>query len=191
MERFVLNIFKAIAFSMIFILFFDIASYVYRAFSLDQKMNNIMTSLQRVVMENNYLPDYAYDEYQGIFRMLQADYNGADVTQTVEGSQLQDRFIAGFDINYNDDLVVPTSVNLDNYFDSGILVKKMCNPADYGDIMAVQVAVQIYQPVWGFGVNGMRDLSQRNSSVNFNRIYKTHWMSYTYYVPCLHYQRIN
>ena len=190
MERFVLNIFKAIMFSMIFIFAFDIGSYLYRAFSLDQKMNNIMTSLQRVVMENNYLPQEAYEEYAGLFQMLKDDYNGVDATANVNGSQYQDRFIEGFDMNFNDDLKVNGAVNLDNYFDSGILVKKMDTPADYGDIMAVQVAVQIYQPIWGFDFNKL-DTQNEYSSVNMNRVYRTHWMAYTYYVPCLHYQRVD
>ena len=76
MDRFVLNVFKGIMISMIMIFLFDMLSYLYRAVSVDQRMLNIMTGMQRVVMENNYLPEESEEAFAEIFTNLARSYNG-------------------------------------------------------------------------------------------------------------------
>ena len=88
MNKLVYICFKTLALSMIFIFVWDMGFYLFRAFSLDQRMKNHMTSLQKVVMENNYIPQSTYDEYARLFGAMQAQYNnGGD-------------FILGFRSNY-------------------------------------------------------------------------------------------
>ena len=195
MERFVLNVFKAIMISMIMIFTFDMLSYLYRAMTLNNKMENLMTSMQRVVMENNYLPEGAYDEYWTLFQNLKLSYNGntnSPTTEHIRGSIRKEEFIQGFTMNYKKDLVSANKAAIVNSFASGegILRTKMYSPANYGDVMAVQVAVAINQPLWRFTNYSHVDGGDLGMP-NFNRAqYGTTWLSYTYYVPCLHYQRL-
>ena len=203
MERFVLNIFKAIMFAMIFIFIFDMTSYFYRAITLNNKMENIATSLQRVVMENNYLPDGSYTEYVRMLQLLAQSYNGTTPRNNVNGSVQNNRFIEGFFMNYGDDIITPGGVStLRNYFGRGadnkwLLNTDMKTVGNYGSVTAVQIGVKIYQPLWGFSGRDYNSSKVSNVSggelgaPNFNRLdYRTTDMLYTYYVPCLHYQTL-
>lgn len=187
MNRLVFNVFKTLAMSMIFVFVFDMTAYMYRAVSLNQRMENYMVSMQRVVMENNYLPEGEYLLYETLFKELAKNMN-------VGGT-----FINGYIINYSHDAIdTLSSLTAQKYnTQSGvtqatdILRSRMGTPADYGDIMTVQVIVEINQPTWGF-TNG-----SSRSSVDFNNDRtsgllqpNTTRFSYTYFVPCLKYQSV-
>ncbi len=175
---------------MMLIFVFDLAFYVYRAFSVNQRMESIMTSMQKVIMENNYLPEGDYDMYMSIFRQLSQDMNSGDT------------FIAGIGTNYDHD---PTGSGILTSLIStdatgahrDLLVKQMSKPAQYGDVMICQSKVKITQPIWGFGTENHHMASDHyddymgQDSTYWNRVgYRTTTFYYTYYVPCLKYQSI-
>ena len=200
MHRMVANCFKAIMFSIIFVFVFDMAFYLYRALHLNQRMNSIMTSMQKVVMENNYMPEGDYAMYKEMLLQLQRDMNG-------DGSS-SDRFIIGFSMNYGHDAAsrngnVLSSLNAKKFTLKGgakevdILKKDMETPAEYGDVMIVQCEVGILQPFWNWGDNkGDYEYDSRSeeerTAPNWTRIddYRSTRFTYTYYVPCLKYQSI-
>ncbi|MBR4313891.1 MAG: hypothetical protein IKP66_03170 [Lachnospiraceae bacterium] len=194
MHRLVLTVFRTIFLSLIFIFVFDIGFYVYRAFSVNQRMESIMTSMQKVVMENNYLPDADYQMYKAIFLQLEHDMNNGDT------------FIEGIGLNYTQDaagagiLTSLTATDVVSGTNRDLLVKRMNKPARYGDVMIVQSAVRIRQPIWGFGTatnNYLTDTDYfskgtRPDARNWNRVgYSATTFFYTYYVPCLKYQSIH
>jgi len=187
MNRLVYQVFKTLAMSMIFVFIFDMSAYLYRAINLNQRMENYMISMQRVVMENNYLPDGEYKLYETLF------------TQLAENMNTSDTFINGFIINYTHGAVnTITSLTAEKYNtelgttqNTNILRSRMDTPADYGDVMIVQAIVEINQPTWGF-TNG-----DSRSSVDFNNDRTSSLLepnktrfSYTYFVPCLKYQSV-
>ena len=96
MHRLVASCFKAIMFSIIFVFVFDMSFYLYRVISLNSRRESIMTSMQKVIMENNYLPDGSYKLYENIFSKLASDMN--------QGGEV---FIRGFNINYSHDATLP------------------------------------------------------------------------------------
>ena len=197
MHKLVYTAFKTIFLSMMFIFLFDMFFYVYRAFSVNQRMETIMASMQKVVMDNNYLPNGEYVLYNKMFQHLAYDMNSGDL------------FIAGIGTNYGKDA---NGASMD-YFKShqeiatgsfsDRLIYRMDKPAKYGDVMVVQAKVQITQPVWGFlrGSETPLDASTEftatypdyngQDSTYWNRIgYKRTTLYYNYYVPCLKFQSI-
>lgn len=203
MNKLVYICFKTLALSMIFIFVWDMGFYLFRAFSLDQRMKNHMTSLQKVVMENNYIPQSTYDEYARLFGAMQTQYNnGGDF---ILGFRSNYRNGADYSANpsqrYTDDggvdwgsLGLPTSLTDRN--GKECLVKNTSVPASYGDIMAVMVQVQIVQSSWGWS-NGNADRSGASWTNDPTQIQTGDldgrtgmYMTYTYYVPCLHYTTV-
>lgn len=193
MHRLVATVFKALMAAMIFVFVWDIGFYLFRAFSLNQRMESIMTSMQKVVMENNYLPEGDYNMYVAILKQLAEDMNG-------DGSA-DDIFINGFTINFNHDAtdtldtLKATKYTLEGGKKSNqnILKKKMSVPASYGDVMVVQCSVNINMPVWNWGAQSpTADYTYTGQdSRDWNRVgYQTTTFTYTYYVPCLKYQSI-
>lgn len=193
MHRLVASCFKAIMFSIIFVFVFDMSFYLYRVISLNSRMESIMTSMQKVVMENNYLPDGSYKLYENIFSRLASDMNQGGET-----------FIRGFNINYSHDATLPSgadTLNADIIYANGssasnvnILKKRMDTPAQYGEVMAVQVIVGVYSPIWGWGSNNTGEYKytgQNAQQWNRNATGGTVEFTYTYYVPCLKYQSIS
>ena len=86
MNRLVYSVFKAIMMAIIFVFVFDMAFYLYRAISLNSRMQSISTSLQKVVMENNYLPSETATMYQHLFGQLIEDFNGGSYSIGADGS---------------------------------------------------------------------------------------------------------
>ena len=64
MAKLTYTVFKTIMLAMIFVFVFDMGMYLYRTASLTQRMQNIMTSMQRVVQENNGLSPENYEIYK-------------------------------------------------------------------------------------------------------------------------------
>lgn len=196
MNKFVWSIFKTIMLAMIFVFVFDMGAYLLRALSLNQRMENTMVSMQKTIMENNYLPEGSYEMYKAIFIGIADDFNGTD-------SKGANHFINGYNLNYGNDAVDTLSdIRATRYNASGsattgsILRKDMKIPASYGDVMVCQVSVQVNQPTWGF-TNTHNIEGGKHSAVNWNNDRtdsslkpKTTWFTYTYYIPCLKYQSV-
>lgn len=199
MHRLVATSFKTIMFTIIFIFVWDMAFYMYRAVSLNQRMESLMTSMQKVIMENNYLPEGDYEMYKTLLTQLARDMNGSDPN---------DRFINGFIINYDHapyGAGVLTSLNAQRSDGTGvrttnILQRKMSIPANYGDVMIAQIGVNINQPLWNWshGVVGEYNYDGQDAAwvggtdEGFTRVgFATTTFYYTYYVPCLKYQSIS
>lgn len=188
MSKFVLGAFKTIMFAMIFVFVFDMASYLYKAVSFNQRMESIMTSMQKVVQDNNYLPEGQATMYKDVLKQLQADMRDKN-----DGD-----FVAGFNWNYGVSADKMHGTNLSwtsleaNVTNSkgttskeNIVNLDMKQPADYGDIMCVRVQSMVYQPGWFFatGKNNAPDWTRNVHN-------STTWFDYVYYVPCTKYQKV-
>lgn len=191
MNKLVYGVFKAIAISMIMVFVLDMAMYMYKAISLDQRMKNIMVSMQRTVAENNYLPETSYNTYVAMLRSLANSLQGADDnpfvgTATGSGNALH--------LNYgNNAWGVDSSVKdaiESSGSSSGIsLVTDMSKVADYGDIMVVQSAVMVRQPTWRFIGTGRGSDEFQNDRTSSAITANTTTFTYTYYVPCMNYSK--
>lgn len=228
MNRLVYSVFKAIMLSIIFVFVFDMVFYLYRAISLNSRMQSISTSLQKVVMENNYLPSETANMYGQLFAQLITDFNG--YVNPLTGEQIDyyswedgklvhiikddkfkydssinnDDFISGMHWNYKDEATgvsgMKQTTKVYRYNGSAftptdipLVVDKMCDPADYGQVMIVQLRVGVFQPLWGWGT--------ADGTYNYNGEDGTKWVRnatgastefvYTYYVPCLQYKTTN
>lgn len=170
MHNLVFKVFKTIAFAIIFVFVFDISMYIYRFNSFNTKVENINTSLQKVVMENNYLPEEQAELFKSMFYNLMADYNAptaADrqgytpnpATNAVPFANANNAFVLFCDWNFANAAVFPTGTSpisvLDNTGHS-IVHNQMGITSgggvvgDYGDIMIVQVRFILAQPMWNF-----------------------------------------
>lgn len=220
MNKLVYTVFKTIAMSIIFIFVFDILFYMYRVTALNARMESFSTSLKKVVMENNYLPSEMSKTYQNIFGHMICDFNSVEYRDGMSGDDFLngDRtggnnvdgrnnnsvnaaaFISGFHWNYDTDAVgTNLSINADRQAWNGsswetrttnIVKTKMNTPADYGDIMVVQMRVGVFQPIWGW--------TQARGGYHYNgedvqswvRSASTTELIYTYYVPCLNFRTV-
>ena len=207
MNKFVFNIFKTLLFSIIFIFVVDMVFYMYRALSLNQKMNSIMTSMQKVVMENNYLTERDATTYTAIFNQLIDDYNGrgngyagARTGEERTATWSEDGgFINSIRWNYGTDAAIPNIDRSDfvtkdyTRSDSAISNRNILKTdmkdttANYGDVMVVQVQVDMVSPLYEFLNPSYRydpdDVLNRQNVINT--------VTYTYLVPCQHYQVMN
>lgn len=210
MNRLVYSVFKAIMMAIIFVFVFDMAFYLYRAISLNSRMQSISTSLQKVVMENNYLPSETATMYQHLFGQLVVDFNGGSYAVSngnlsFNDSDPNDNFISGLHWNYKTNATNISTANnakatVYRYSNSSfvqqqvdLVVKKMNQPAEYGQVMVVQIKVGVYQPLWGWG--------SATGVYKYNGEDGTQWVRnstgastefvYNYYVPCLQYRTTN
>lgn len=220
MNRLVFSVFKTIAFAMIFVFVWDMAFYLYRVSSLNQRMENIMTSMQKVVMENNCMPEEDAKMYYQLLVNMASDFNGGSFANNGTGE-----FVARIGWNFSenardsrgnllDSSNSPLQVTGDRatYNAStgrwstrsvNLLHHKMGEVGAYGDIQTVQVRVMVYQPFWGFGTGGGTDYVSGGTAAgtaqggefggaNWQRRDKAASvvLSYTYYVPCLKYKSV-
>lgn len=210
MNRLVYSVFKAIMMAIIFVFVFDMSFYLYRAISLNSRMQSISTSLQKVVMENNYLPSETATMYQHLFGQLIVDFNGgsysigADGSLNLNDSDINNNFISGMHWNYKNSATgisgMSETTKVYRYngstftpTDIPLVIDKMSSPADYGQVMIVQLRVGVYQPLWGW--------STANGKYEYNGEDGTKWVRnatgasiefvYNYYVPCLQYKTTN
>lgn len=204
MHRVVGTVFKIIMFSIIFVFVWDMAFYMYRAFSLNQQMEGIMSSMQQVVMKNNYLPKSDYIMYASVLREL---------ANSMNGSEPNDKFIVGIGTNYGtpvtsigssggntnaNDMHTLSSLNV-KLEHTGATHNALCldmsKPASYGSIMVVQARVKINQPFWNWtstlmGNNDYEYNGEDSTEWTRKLDYYTKTLYYTYYVPCLQYQTL-
>lgn len=215
MNRLVYSVFKAIMLSIIFVFVFDMAFYMYRAFSLNSRMESISTSLQKVVMENNYLPEETAKMYQNLFGQLIVDFNGGsysvsdDGRLTLNDSEINNNFISGFHWNYKTNATgvgMPDNLSVSKQKYNGtsfqnvsvpLLNKSMKDPADYGTVTIVQLRVGVFQPLWGWGsANGRYDNTSASDQHSADKWVRSSTGAstefvYNYYVPCLQYKTTN
>lgn len=211
MHRLVLNCFKAIIYSMLFIFILNFAFYLYKVTELNHRVESIVSSMQRVVMENNYMPPEMNDVYASMFAELYNSYNGFDGSTTgvrrddlnmymtsngtdvMEGSMsgsVMDLFIVGIGWNYshpaqgNFQEIEVRNTNGAIGSMRNILRKQMNKPANFGDVMLVQVIVQVQQPMFSMSGNRSSDDFKLDKWARTNLVYN-------YYVPCLKYQQID
>lgn len=221
MNRLVYSVFKAIMVSIIFVFIFDMVFYLYRAVSLNARMESLSTSLKKVVMENNYLPPENAELYQSLLCQMINDFN--DSSASISGGKIvtsgvsQKDFISGMHWNYCSDAVDSSgspmsSASTDIMNMQGDVYQKigdswtatkrnlvetdMSKPREYGDIQIVQLRVGVYQPLWGWvGSSGTFSTDYNGESADeFNRAdirSSGTEFSYTYYVPCLKYKSTN
>lgn len=213
MNKLVYTVFKTIAMSVIFIFLFDIVFYMYRITSLNARIESFSTSMKKVVMENNYLPSEIADTYSEIFKNMICDYNqipyrpGMSDTELANGTAATGQgtvntaaFIAGMRWNYNTDATgINLGINANRMVWNGsgwahqnvdIVKKKMSDPADYGDVMVVQLKVDVFQPLWGWQAGVAGGLYNGEDVTQWTRNAVTTTLNYTYYVPCLNFRTI-
>lgn len=221
MHKLVYTVFKTIALSIIFIFLFDIVFYMYRVTSLNSRIESVSTSMRKVVMENNYLPSEIADTYSKIFKHMICDYNNVTYSDSMTPAQLVGggnnvdgtngnsintaAFIAGMQWNYYTPATgVGLAVNATRQRWNGsswtstsvgnIVKTQMNTPAEYGDIMVVQINVDVFQPIWGWTqANGIYDnlaAGEQRDVTKWVRNASTTRLSYTYYVPCLNFRTI-
>lgn len=183
MHKIVALVFQTIMFTVLFIFVFDMFFYAFRAFSINQRMETIMTSMQKIVMENNYLPEGDYLMYKAMFTKLANDMNNGDT------------FILGIGTNYNTDPIgnhLTTISSFETYKQggtksNGTLRQQMSKPGSTSDIMIVQARVRISQPFWGWEtVTGDYNYQGQSSDKWVRKVNHTATtFYYTYYVPCM------
>lgn len=210
MNRMVWCVFKAIALSMIFVFVWDMGFYLYRTYALNQRMEMLMSSLTKVVQENNYLPENEANVYRTLFKNLAntmnvhnkilRDEHGKKVGETE--NENDGDFINGFQWNYAKDS--KGTINYANKVDDimadvtdvrgttnnrNILVRSMDKSACYGDIMLVYVSVNVNTPFWTFQLGkdeGRYNLTTWSKNVAYSNV----TMDYVYYVPCMNYTSV-
>lgn len=193
MHKIVYSCFKAIMMSMIFIFVFDTGFYVYRVLVLNQRMENIMNSMQKVVMENNYLPEGDFNMYSALLKNIMTDMNG----------NVPHNFVQAMDLNYGHNAFTGNSVGSGQVKIGGsstlnvlrkdqagnnvyvnVLIQDMSQPAEYGDIMVVQSSVCVNQTMWGFS-------GSQRSGADWGQTGRNQTVfHYTYFVPCLKYNSL-
>lgn len=164
MNRMVWCVFKAIALSIIFVFVWDMGFYLYRTFALNQRMEMLMSSLTKVVQENNYLPEQDMNLYKTLFENIAYSMNGdkSKYLDNDEDTGANYQFVNGYTWNYDYSCagtdytnkledVKATVTDVDGTSKPrNILVRTMDKSACYGDIMAVYVSVNVNTPFWTF-----------------------------------------
>lgn len=211
--RMIYQVFKVLAMAMVMVFVFDIVFYLYRAYSLNQRMESMCVSLQKVVSENNYLPEGQYNMFMMLFDDMADSFNSGYVTNDdgtvtkVDESSLDttQQKINKFIVRQEDGHAV--RLNYGQAPEGGTptitdvtVGSDLSKPLDYGDVAYIQAKVEVKQPVWGFlnaggGYNysghhgtGADQLQNSNTSTAIDE--KTTEFTYTYLVPCLKYQSV-
>lgn len=201
MNKLVYQVFKAIAFSMIFIFVWDMIFYLYRAMSLNARMESISTSLRKVVMENDYLPSEDAEVFKEILAQLYKDFN--HVNDVTDIPNPYDEFIVELGWNYYKDPLFPSGIPTISaqrkYYNGSswsnvnvdIVHDKMSEIGNYGDITVVQLHAMVKQPTWGFTSStsrGSQDWANDRTSASIAA--RTTTFTYTYFVPCMKYKTL-
>ena len=202
MERLVYGVFKAIILSMLFVVIWQLGFYLYDLAILDQRMSNLMVSMEKTVSENNYMPSEEAQLYYSIINQIAEDFSGG--VRTVDGTTYgqyknaattgHDGFISDWSWNYNGlgnyRVFNPTTSDWTNA--DGGTSYDMSIPNSYGSVACIHVAFDLRAPWIGFG--------HANETVRTNGTGATaaEWhvekvdvdLAYTSYVPCLKYRKI-
>ena len=161
-----------------------------------------MTSLQRVVSENNGLPEEEASVYIKLLYELCNRYNtgsdnfvldygwnysqAANLAYAAGGSSLMDD-LTGSRYTWNSSSYVEKT-------DVQLAHTTMKDIGDYGDIHCVQFKVCVAQPVWGWGSMSKTTYVQSNVSKgaanDWQRRYVASVFYYTYFVPDINYKAV-
>lgn len=199
----VYQVFKTIMIAMILVFVFDIVFYLYRAYSLNQRMESLCVSIQKVVSENNYMPQGQYNMFMTLFNDMADSFNSGYKTEN-DGSltQVNEASLSASDAKYNRFIVRQPDNNAVrlNYGQAptgtvpviaGVTVgSDLSKPLDYGDVAYIQVKVEVKQPVWDFVGNTYSAANFQNSNSDPRIAEKTTEFTYTFIVPCLKYQSV-
>lgn len=171
MHRLVANCFKAIAYSIIFIIIWDVGFYLWKANAINQRMESLAVSLQEVVSKNNYLPEEDFKMFKSLCLRTMDDMN----TQS-------DTFIRGFGINYGRDASCKNTVSVNVDGKGNVAKYDLEVPASYGDVQVIEIEVGINASIWDRTANSRgEDWNKRDTGMRF---------TYTYLVPCLKYTTV-
>lgn len=165
MHKLVGAVFKAIIISVVMIVFFDVALYVMRVYSMESKINALSTTLKSEVSKNNYLPS---DDTNGISPYTMYNTMLEDIKQT------------------DPDLIVAYRIDIGHFTGTGAsrkFVKDTNAPYGYGETRGIQIRVGVRRVGWGSentdgSIHNLDDLKQSFYSKTF---------VYEYEVPCLRY----
>lgn len=183
MHRIVITAFKAVAFSIIFVVVWSVVFYLLRVSSLNSRLETVMVSMQQDVAKNNYLTEDAYTMYESILRGIADDMN----TTTGGSEVIYDNFIVGFRINYNHGISNDLANQIGLADGSGGEANGahystvLSNPGNAGDIAVIELTVVFNAITWGHNVAADSGVDQLVSGTTTNSI------SYVYQVPCLRY----
>lgn len=164
MHRIVANCFKAIAFSIIFIIVWDVGFYLWRVNALNDRMESLAVSMQEVITKNNYIPSGQKAMFEEIMQGIKDDMNVGDT------------FIKT--IGWNSSVVT-------NYSPSGITnpILQTEYPASYGDVMVLNIEVVV-------NASGWTQVGSGNGADSFVKDSGNVVLSYVYLVPCLNYTTV-
>lgn len=207
MARWIFNMFKTIAFAMVLVFVLDMAFYLYKALNLNQRMESVCVSLQKVVSENNYLPEGEYKMFENIFDGIGKTMNGIKVTDSI--SDADQNFIIwdksggkgshAVRLNYKKDasstdipaMEIPVyDKNSGGTVKKNVVHTRLDKPADYGDVMYIEAKVKVKMPIWRFTASKDKlnaDSWGRDEDLNNKN---TTTFTYNYLVPCLKYQSV-
>lgn len=215
MHRLTYSVFKVIMLAIIGIFLFENLSYLYRALSINARLDSIGSSLRFIVMDNNYLPEEDANMYRNIILKIINSYNETPATVDVTGkfhipTSSQNDFIKSFTWNYKSNATgdmagldsIERQIKLYKGKTWGFDKRKALNldmskPRDYGDIQTIQLKVGVYQPMFGWAkTNSAKEIENSkadHTADNFrlNRLGKSTEFIYTYFVPCLKYKNTN
>lgn len=178
MNKLVASVFKAILFSMIFIVVWDVAFYLLRTYSLNYKVETLMSTVCYAVSKENYLSEDAYKMVDNTLANIMDVSNGG-VTDVSK------QFVTGYEINYlQPALGVGTSVTDGEYLvlDPNLTYSVQLNtPANFGDIAVIQIIIHINSTNWFF------DRSEQASADQLKRQNLSNSLVFTSQQPCLRY----
>lgn len=193
MHRIVANCFKAIAYSMIFIIIWTVGFYLWKVNALNQRIESLTVSMQNVVSRNNYLPEDSFNMFSGILQSIASDMNGGDKTDT--------RFIYGMWLNYDTgkDSTYSGGVNAETklVYDSigtGSKTSKVCYnisaPVDYGDVQVIELEIGVNAP-WFSSTDRADKITISGKTLESSENHQSDMvLKYTYAVPCLKYTTV-
>lgn len=167
MNKTVWTAFKAVAFAIIFVIVWSVAFYLFKAYSLNQKIESLMVTMQQEVSKNNYLTNSTYTMYEELL---------VDIAETMNGNEAGS-FVRGFNINYNHPSTFqPMSSGGVNY------VTQLDTPGNYGDIAVIELQVTMNAIEWFYdpAEDGAANQVQTDNDALTT-------LTYTYQVPCLRY----
>lgn len=157
MNKMVATAFKSVALSIIFVVIWQTCFYVFRVYTLNEKVNVIVRMMTEDVSEHNRLTDDAHNLYTSLFAELQNTSNSGDL------------FVTSISYNYSTEATSVTETTV-----GGVSLHRKLNTAgEYGDIMVIEVKV---------GVN--TNILWNRPDVDVGEI---NTLTYVYQVPCMRY----
>ena len=157
MNKMVSTVFKSIALSIIFVVIWQTCFYIFRVYTLNEKVNVIVRMMTEDVSEHNRLTDDADALYSALFAELQESSNSGDY------------FVTNISYNYHSDATSLTETSIGTV----PLHRKLDTAGKYGDIMVIEVNV---------GVN--TNILWNRPDVTVGEV---NTLTYVYQVPCMRY----